>query len=520
MGLYGNVKKVGSSTFQFDRVYRTRVEMDAAATTDGVHAGRYVLVEYGERFTKNPNESLAQNVSFSIAETSDPVYEVGAYRAHADADLDAYGAAYDSTVWQKIYTNEGDKYIMVADLNATVPKISFIKEPPITYIKVSESENQEGIIVGTIEDGHLVESAELTNAKEQINLPYFDTAVDTELSYTLHLPIALNLKVDNDDIDYNKNGFNPAYSYGEKEGVSTVAWIPEGLDNTKYTKEDGVTTSLGNPTATLNQEVDVNTKMLFMSIPALGNVMNTLYDLLYGIPETIDSEHGSLRPYFQQFAATYQQIKYPVIVNNEQVTIGGEQLTVTGTPGAEIPVPVTISGDITPADANLIVHEGYLCFNDNDNTRVMVTIGAANGENDDLEWLNRVPGLAEILANNTTGLAAVLKSIFGYSDPLTGKTRYYLYNDWETKVDDNTSDPAIINKPKIIGGYKMTFNPNAVDSISHFNPDGTDGTPTTTIYHYTSVSTATEPTQGHYMINFDAWQIVEEEDDNIDFNFS
>jgi hypothetical protein len=51
MSLYGNVKKIGSASFQFDRKYNNRKQMDDLARVDGVYAGRYVLVEYGERFS-------------------------------------------------------------------------------------------------------------------------------------------------------------------------------------------------------------------------------------------------------------------------------------------------------------------------------------------------------------------------------------------------------------------------------------------------------------------------------------
>jgi len=50
MSLYGNIKKVENSVFQFDRIYPNRVAMDTAANTDGVAVGRYILIEYGERF--------------------------------------------------------------------------------------------------------------------------------------------------------------------------------------------------------------------------------------------------------------------------------------------------------------------------------------------------------------------------------------------------------------------------------------------------------------------------------------
>jgi hypothetical protein len=116
----------------------------------------------------------------------------------------------------------------------------------------------------------------------------------------MHYPTTLNLEIDNNTVNFNEKGFNMAYSYGEDNGVSSIAWIPKGLQN--YTiDENGRTDINGNPIARLNDNVkqDVDTKMLFMSFPALGNAMNALYNLLYGRPEAgADLSEGALRPYF------------------------------------------------------------------------------------------------------------------------------------------------------------------------------------------------------------------------------
>ncbi len=46
MGFYGNITNTSRTTFQFDRVYPSRYEMDLNTLSDGIYAGRYVLVEY------------------------------------------------------------------------------------------------------------------------------------------------------------------------------------------------------------------------------------------------------------------------------------------------------------------------------------------------------------------------------------------------------------------------------------------------------------------------------------------
>ena len=51
MGFYGNITNVNKSTFQFDKTYPNRTDMDASAASDGVFVGRYVLVDYDEGST-------------------------------------------------------------------------------------------------------------------------------------------------------------------------------------------------------------------------------------------------------------------------------------------------------------------------------------------------------------------------------------------------------------------------------------------------------------------------------------
>ena len=46
MGFYGNITNTSRTTFQFDRVYPSRQAMDDNCASDGIYAGRYVLIEY------------------------------------------------------------------------------------------------------------------------------------------------------------------------------------------------------------------------------------------------------------------------------------------------------------------------------------------------------------------------------------------------------------------------------------------------------------------------------------------
>lgn len=521
MSLYGNVKKIGSSSFQFDRVYNTRYAMDAAANTDGVYIGRYVLVEYGERFNGVPSGQSITSVSpnnYIITETGVPVVENEEFLNNRTVDLEAYGAVYDSTVWQKIYTEGTERYIMVAELNAVVPKIDMKLEKPVTYKTAEDSE--EVLYAGKrFEDG-TYEIVKLDGVKEEYSKPSFDTALDTELAYLMHQPTALNFKVDNDFIDFHKDGFNPVYSFGEKEGTNAVAWVPVGLEYTKTGQKDGL-----DDLAIIENNQEIDTKSLLMNVPALGNTLNTLYNLLYGEPKG-PYTNGVLRPYFESFRPN-NTVKVLAVADtdNGEVPIqkDGEDFYVEGYPGQTIPIVIEqkdLTKTFTP-DNVIIKHwneedqvfepidttkldNNFLVYADTDE-RILVTIPDLNGRNDDLTWLKDVPGIGDILANNTEGLASILKRIFGYSDPITGQTRFYFYVDWTVEEDPNSNTPVISNKPKVIGGYPIDFIP----SFEEFEYLGEDeNAPSTIPYNYINTEEHKNIfTGGHYSVDYNTWRI-------------
>jgi hypothetical protein len=48
MGFYGNISNASRSSFQFDKTYANRFEMDQSCAIDEVYIGRYVLVDYNK----------------------------------------------------------------------------------------------------------------------------------------------------------------------------------------------------------------------------------------------------------------------------------------------------------------------------------------------------------------------------------------------------------------------------------------------------------------------------------------
>lgn len=50
---YGNITNTSKTQFQFDKIYPNRYEMERQKSTDGIYAGRYVLVEYDSAYQQD-----------------------------------------------------------------------------------------------------------------------------------------------------------------------------------------------------------------------------------------------------------------------------------------------------------------------------------------------------------------------------------------------------------------------------------------------------------------------------------
>ena len=169
--IYGNITNTARTQFQFDRIYPNKREMNECRDTDGVYTGRYILIEYNEDPTKNateleirngkfyykkaptvqaiPNVTIApgklcfvkDNKEYAFYESQDseaqPFKKIYScpfddtnYNINWNIDYAKDHRGYDSTVWQKVYINNKQKYIMIAELNAKMPNLTMSLDAP------------------------------------------------------------------------------------------------------------------------------------------------------------------------------------------------------------------------------------------------------------------------------------------------------------------------------------------------------------------------------------------------------
>lgn len=320
MSFYGDIKRVESSPYVFDRYYPNRKALQDNASADGVYIGRFVLVKYTCGYVTNSNElqyfddKLGSFKVISLTASSyiknhyyiknkdgyvkssedfnsnttyyELTYSVTeAYSKNETIDINTYKDTYDSTVWQKIYSLNEEKYILVAELKAESPRLDFKPIPP--KYAVGEA---------------------LT---EYWNKPTVSASTDDV--FLLSMPYELKLDVDTiDENFYGKTLIeNPAIKkvYDDLSILPTTPPVGSGISNATwasysdeqkrhilalspaYNYMNWTSTYEGNK---VTSPGPIDGKTLDTKLYAFGQIISDLYDALYGVPQ---GETGP-RPFF------------------------------------------------------------------------------------------------------------------------------------------------------------------------------------------------------------------------------
>lgn len=329
MGFYGNITNASRTQFQFDRVYANRAEMDEGALTDGIFMNRYVLVEYDSKVNTDTmikvqlkNDQLYYNptgktdystlLTKSQVKKNDIVYSydnnlytfyliTSNYQADSSSaaifkeivsgdesspnyvknyniDINVYGAGrgYDSTVWQKTYVNNIEKYVMIAELNSVVPTFDVSADAPTTEPMVPHFDTQStdlyyklhwqapwGMRVKQAADSS--QSDEITSYTKYTYNP--DTGTEIESS-SGNYPA---------DIYYNKAGFDIT-QHNESNVANKITIAPTGKSGNLYNKHNGTA-----ETVTKNDIQEVS-----IVLPAIGNAICKVWDTMYSATRNRD----------------------------------------------------------------------------------------------------------------------------------------------------------------------------------------------------------------------------------------
>lgn len=326
---YGNIKNNSRSSFIFDKIYPSRTAMENALNStegDGIFVNRYVLIDYGaniayiegnEQDTDDNNNQVYYNrYELNPATSNQTRMENNIYSTNRLDDAGAYHAEYDQTVWMKIYTNNKEKYIMVARLKAEAPAFELVSCAPIddnnygphfdlynstdinykyhvpdnwqialnTYIPPINNYST------TTNSAYYLYERHITTTKTyhiEHEYPYFNKAgFDAKIQHSITGTEAINeIKLVNASSGklYPKHIYKE-YQITENEYIPNRYYIKNGDQYVLATGEYSNTAIYYIQTADSGTEMQNNVKRLDIHIPAIGNVASDAYDMLYGKP--------------------------------------------------------------------------------------------------------------------------------------------------------------------------------------------------------------------------------------------
>ena len=341
MGFYGDVTGVASTQFSFDKTFPNRVALDGNPAGDGVYINRFVLIEYGEKQSDD-------------------------YKRNEEIDMNKYQANYDSTVWQKIYSDNGAvKYVMIAELNAAIPKFGLVpvapSEVPLTPEFDKFSTDDHYTLRWQVPWGFRVKPAEEGKVSD----------IDEKVTYKTY---EAQKTADGKPV-FNNNG-NIKYNVKEIEKPISIYFNASGFNKDKSTHDNTSeneiklsTASSGKLYETSNDEsrdwaTADDIQELSISLPAIGNMVADGYDIIYG-KQRDNSKSESL----QGILDTYTEMEGNKIPYKRLLT--GEIV------GAELVGDNWIAAQLDDNNQQInITHKDPVSISDSN-----VTIDLNNGEN-------------------------------------------------------------------------------------------------------------------------------------------
>lgn len=259
-----------------------------------------------------------------------------AYNYSVDYQKYGNGRGYDSTVWQKVYTDGVEKYVMIAEMNSVVPSFALATDAPSmtpipphfdenstsVYYKLHAAPNwglrikaanpnletpvldEQGGALAGFTSVPMTEQSEARSypsdqmvawkrtsydSKGNVNTTYYyDPNVEPEADGTAGNPwIDERQMLEGEPkpkvaaaIYWNNAGFNPNWiSYSYETNAITIE--PTGYSGHQYEVHNGKSTY-----GTKLPQVD--TQELSIMLPGIGNAISNMWDIVYGGRNTTD----------------------------------------------------------------------------------------------------------------------------------------------------------------------------------------------------------------------------------------
>ena len=301
------VHEIGNTTyytFTFNPVINNQIQNATLLTRDIVKSDNDFIVFTSTLITDVSGGVYHRDVKFfSYVDIPDPsnsglamfiaitgsMDNIPNYTVNYNIDTSIYGAGrgYDSTVWQKVYMDGVEKYIMIAELNTVVPTFDVSADAPTLSPIIPHFDTKStdiyyklhwqptwGMRVASASNDHpnsdetTIWTREVYNDVTGITTPYYWDYIKGEWvewakGFTpAELPAA---------IYYNQIGFRPEFSTHSNE-QDIVNVTPTGISGNMYNKHDG----------TQDKEALPDIQEITIMLPSIGNAIATVWDTMYG----------------------------------------------------------------------------------------------------------------------------------------------------------------------------------------------------------------------------------------------
>lgn len=348
MSFYGNITNVANTTFQFDKIYSNRHEMEASQSSDGVQIGRYVLVEYdreaaypiiyynrGKFYTSPEYEEMtrikflsddetetdgfrkddigqvqAETVTFyqCIGETDDhyAVFEeiekpsTNNYIANFSIDEKYYAvkdksfSGYDSTVWVKVSEEQNNiivtKYVNIANLNSVVPTFDITadaptQEPIVPHFDASSTNVYYNLHVQT-PFGFRIKAAEDETLSDEETVQYQTVyGVDTNETFIDKTKVNADIFYNKKGLDFKKGDTSNRVEDAPENNENYIKFVPSGKSSNYKKKYSHYPQG--------DEESSGDIQELSVHLPSVGYMVSKGWDIIHG--EDRDDYRGDIK---------------------------------------------------------------------------------------------------------------------------------------------------------------------------------------------------------------------------------
>lgn len=261
-----------------------------------------------------------------------PEEDIDSYTRNFNIDRNYYNSSrgFDSTVWQKVFVNGVEQYVMIAELNTVVPTFGVAGEAPsLLPLNPHWSSNSTNVYY----ELHWQPSwgFRIKAANPALSTPVIDSATGTllrdggkswlrlndDIKYPSDVKVKWNYTFENNGLPganskqmvyydpvqqtwvtnqnvsvpaaiyYNKDGFESdrvvyskdlisAANYPNWTNENYISLSPTGLSGNLYSRHDGI----------YGKIPQIDTQEFSLMLPAIGDMLASVWDLIYGGRET------------------------------------------------------------------------------------------------------------------------------------------------------------------------------------------------------------------------------------------